>query len=31
MGKSYLTGLPVKDVFLEALDATLHLMIPPRS
>ena len=28
MGKSYLTGLPVKDVFLEALDATLHLMIP---
>ena len=28
MGKSYLTGLPVKDVFLEALDATMHLMIP---
>lgn len=28
MGKSYATGLPVKDVFLQALGPTLDLMIP---
>ena len=28
MGKSYMTGLPVKEVFLNALGPTLHLMIP---
>lgn len=28
MGRSYMTGLPVKDVFLDALGPTLSLMIP---